>query len=94
MEHDLVPTQNSMRTSNKACALHLWLCAHYWHTLLTTYGNTYHTVANYVITAIDKIDMLIISNPFQQWMAGVIFGWCLLSAVMMRPSTVYLSQSL
>ena len=59
MERDLVPTQNSVRTSDKACTLHLWLCVHYWHKLLTTYGNTYHTVANYVVTAIDKIDAYI-----------------------------------
>ena len=59
MECDLVPTQNSVRTSDKACALHLWLYAHYWHTLLTAYGNTYRTVANYVVTDIDKIDACI-----------------------------------
>ena len=58
MERDLVPTQNSV-TSDKACALHLWCCAHYWCTLLTTYGNTYRTVVNYVVTAIDKIDACI-----------------------------------
>ena len=56
MEHDLVPTQNSVRTSDMACALPLWLCA---HILLTIYGNTYCTVANYVVTAIDKIDVCI-----------------------------------
>ena len=59
MERDLVPTQNSVRTSDKACALHLWCYAHYWRILLTPYGNTYRTVVNYVVTAIDKIDACI-----------------------------------
>jgi hypothetical protein len=66
MECDLYPLRTlcgaSDKASDKACALHLWVCAHYVHNyLLNTeeYNRfLYCTVAIYVMTAIDKIDTL------------------------------------